>query len=269
VALKSRQANQAALLVACAHSIKEKAIAMQRPRHPIRAIREPFGKAGLTVAILALVLAMVGGAYAAGALTRKQKKEVVKIAKRYAGKDGLAGAQGKEGKQGPTGQEGPPGPSTGPASGDLTGSYPGPQIAPDAVTSGKIADGAVTSTDLAPTENVHSVTLNNCVGATKWTGAPGFARQPGFWMDPTGLVHLQGAVSCSGDATEGGAIFSLPAGYQPHLNGGVVRFGVLGGGAVLVQIGILDDNSGNVVYDGPNGTTIDDYISLDGITFRP
>ena len=137
------------------------------------------------------------------------------------------------------------------------------------MTSGKIADGAVTSADLAATEAVHSVTLNNCVGATKWTGAPGFARQPGFWMDPTGLVHLQGAVSCCGDATEGGTIFSLPAGYQPHLNGGVVRFGVLGGGAVLVQLGILDDNSGNVVYDGPNGTTIDDYISLDGVTSDP
>ena len=58
---------------------------MQRLRHPIRAIREPFGKAGLTVAILALVLAMVGGAYASGALTGKQKKEVKKIAKKYAG----------------------------------------------------------------------------------------------------------------------------------------------------------------------------------------
>ena len=77
---------------------------MKRLRHPIRAIREPFGKAGLTVAILALVFAMVGGAYAAsGGLTGKQKKEVEKIAKKYAGKTGSAGSQGPAGPAGAKG----------------------------------------------------------------------------------------------------------------------------------------------------------------------
>ncbi|MCW2987260.1 MAG: hypothetical protein JWM24_198, partial [Solirubrobacterales bacterium] len=51
-----------------------------------RRLREPFGKAGLTVGVIALVMALVGGAYAAGALTGKQKKEVEKIAKKFAGK---------------------------------------------------------------------------------------------------------------------------------------------------------------------------------------
>jgi hypothetical protein len=79
---------------------------MSRLRHPIRAIREPFGKAGLTVAIIALVFAMVGGAYAAGKLTTKQKKEVEKIAKKYAGKPGSPGAAGTAGTNGTNGKDG-------------------------------------------------------------------------------------------------------------------------------------------------------------------
>jgi hypothetical protein len=79
---------------------------MQRLKHPIRSIREPFGKAGLTVAILALVLAMVGGAWAAAGLTGKQKKQVIKIAKKYAGKPGAVGANGTNGTNGTEGKEG-------------------------------------------------------------------------------------------------------------------------------------------------------------------
>ena len=88
---------------------------MKRLRHPIRAICEPFGKAGLTVAILALVLAMVGGAWAAAGLNSKQKKEVTKIAKKYAGKPGApggtgpAGANGSNGAPGEKGAPGTPG----------------------------------------------------------------------------------------------------------------------------------------------------------------
>ncbi|HXV06065.1 MAG TPA: hypothetical protein VFP23_09215 [Solirubrobacterales bacterium] len=96
---------------------------MHRLRHPIRSITEPYGKAGLTVAILALVLATTGAAFAAAGLNSKQKKEVVKIAKKYAGKPGATGAtgpagpagangtngkNGKEGPQGPEGKEGSP-----------------------------------------------------------------------------------------------------------------------------------------------------------------
>lgn len=79
---------------------------MKRLRHPIRAIREPFGTAGLIVACVALIAALGGTALAAsGALTSKQKKEVTKIAKKYAGKPGAAGPQG------PAGPLGAPGPA--------------------------------------------------------------------------------------------------------------------------------------------------------------
>jgi hypothetical protein len=79
---------------------------MSRLRHPIRSIREPFGKAGLTVAVIALVFAMVGGAFAAVGLNGKQKKEVEKIAKKFAGKPGAQGPQGPAGSNGTNGTNG-------------------------------------------------------------------------------------------------------------------------------------------------------------------
>jgi hypothetical protein len=86
---------------------------MNRLRHPVRAIREPFGTAGLIVACVALIAALAGGAYAAsGGLTAKQKKEVKKIAKQFAGKPGAPGATGPagpKGDQGPKGDTGPEG----------------------------------------------------------------------------------------------------------------------------------------------------------------
>jgi hypothetical protein len=95
---------------------------VKRLRHPIRAIREPFGTAGLIIAMVALVAALGGSAVAANsALSGKQKKEVEKIAKKFAGKPGTngaagpqgqpgaAGAAGGAGKEGPQGKEGPEG----------------------------------------------------------------------------------------------------------------------------------------------------------------
>jgi Collagen triple helix repeat (20 copies) len=67
---------------------------------------EPFGKAGLLVAILALVLATTGAAFAASGLNGKQKKEVEKIAKKFAGKPGPAGPAGATGPAGPAGAAG-------------------------------------------------------------------------------------------------------------------------------------------------------------------
>jgi hypothetical protein len=66
-----------------------------------RRLREPFGKAGLTVAILALVMAMVGGAFAANHAATASK----------AGKQGKQGKPGKTGPAGPAGATGPAGPA--------------------------------------------------------------------------------------------------------------------------------------------------------------
>jgi len=79
---------------------------MKRLRHPVRAIREPFGTAGLVVACVALILALTGAAFAAAGLTGKQKKEVEKIAKKFAGKPGAPGATGAQGPAGANGKDG-------------------------------------------------------------------------------------------------------------------------------------------------------------------
>jgi hypothetical protein len=80
---------------------------MKRLRHPVRAIREPLGTAGLVVACVALIAALGGTALAAkGALTGKQKKEVEKIAKKFAGKPGAPGAPGANGTNGSNGAKG-------------------------------------------------------------------------------------------------------------------------------------------------------------------
>lgn len=127
----------------------------------------------LLVAVAALVAALGGSAAAGVAVTSLNKDERVQVkriaakqakrigqrqariirrqARRIAGRlDAKAIASIPAGPQGPKGDQGPPGPTTGPAGGDLSGNYPDPLIAPLAVTSGKLADEAVTDAKLAP-----------------------------------------------------------------------------------------------------------------------
>jgi hypothetical protein len=77
----------------------------------LRRIQQRLGTAGFVLSVVALFVALGGGAYAAsGALTGKQKKEVTKIAqieaKKFAGKQGAPGSTGAQGPAGTAGANG-------------------------------------------------------------------------------------------------------------------------------------------------------------------
>jgi hypothetical protein len=67
-------------------------------------LEEKVGTAGLIVAIVALITALSGGAFAAQKFVTK--KQAIKIAKKYAGQDGAPGAPGPSGPAGAKGADG-------------------------------------------------------------------------------------------------------------------------------------------------------------------
>ena len=88
-------------------------------------IHEKLGTAGFVLAVVALIAALTGTAFAAASLNGKQKKEVKKIAKQFAGKPGAtgpAGPAGAAGAAGPAGKEGPAGPKGATGATGVTGS---------------------------------------------------------------------------------------------------------------------------------------------------
>ena len=168
------------------------------------------------VATLALVIAIGGAsAFAASQLgkntvgpkqlkknavtTAKLKKEAVTAAKVKKGT--LTGKQIDVSALGvvPSAKVAGSAPPTGPAGGDLAGTFPNPQ--------------------LKQPEGWHEVsTFGTCSispATVPWEPLGGSGFAPAYYRDPYGVVHLRGSVKCPASSASDYSIFFLPAGFRP------------------------------------------------------
>lgn len=146
----------------------------------IRGFREQVGIAGLVVAVVALVVALGGGAYAAsGALTGKQKKEVEKIAKKVGGQPGAAGPKGDTGPAGPAGANGDKG-AAGQNGSSGTNGAPGSPGA--SVTGTPIAAGGECGSTTGVKYTLSGTPTKVCNGETGFTATlPPGKTETGTW----------------------------------------------------------------------------------------
>jgi len=134
----------------------------------LKRMHNRLGTAGLAVAVVALVAAVAGTAIAAGGLTKKQEKQVVKIAKKYAGKQGPKGDAGPKGDTGPAGPQG--------AHGD-----PGPKG--DTGSQGAEGPAGPTETELPPGKTETGVWSFRGIGEPRYFSSISFPLKLGFLPD--------------------------------------------------------------------------------------
>lgn len=162
-------------------------------------LRDQIGTAGLIVAIVALVAALGGGAYAASkGLNSTQKKEVKKIAKSFQG-TGPQGAAGPAGAPGPAGAKG----DTGAAGAAGAAGQNGVGVTSTAATIGECPSGGTKFTSASGTSKV-------CNGET------GFTEELPSEMTETGVWSLTSTFP-----TTGPALLDVPFSFPIKLGSGI------------------------------------------------
>jgi len=139
---------------------------LSKLRNPVRAIREPFGKAGLIVSVVALVFAMLGGAYAA--TNSGGGKAVASKAKA-----GPRGPRGKTGPAGPAGPQGPAGANGKDGSSGANGSNGTNGKDGQSVSGTPIAAGGACGTSTGVKYTLGATSTNVCNGEDGEEGEPG------------------------------------------------------------------------------------------------
>ena len=189
----------------------------------------------MVVAIIALIVATSGSAFAAGTIIIKKSSQLGKnvVTSRQIKNSAITGADIKN------------------------GALSGADV--NAGTLGKVAAAGVAdrAASIGPPEGYHVVGApGEPAFQNGWNNVGGAFATMAYFKDLEGVVHLRGSITAGISPT----VFTLPAGYRPS---GTVGFAVLANGGAPFVGSVAIANSGTV---GINSGT--QPFALDGISFR-